>query len=109
MKKSIHPNYQEVVFWDTSSDFKFLSRSTNVPKEKIKFTDGKEYPVKGTYANETVSLKQLGDRSIEATFKRDGKIVSVDKITVSPDGKKMTSVVDNKLTGRVSTYIDEKQ
>jgi len=45
MKKSIHPNYQEVVFWDTSSDFKFLSRSTNVPKEKIKWTDGKEYPV----------------------------------------------------------------
>ena|SRR5882762_3710100 len=45
MKKSIHPNYQEVVFWDTSSDFKFLSRSTSVPKEKIKFTDGKEYPV----------------------------------------------------------------
>ena len=45
MKKSIHPNYQEVVFWDTSSDFKFLSRSTTVPKEKIKFTDGKEYPV----------------------------------------------------------------
>ena len=45
MKKNIHPNYQDVVFWDTSSDFKFLSRSTNVPKEKIKWTDGKEYPV----------------------------------------------------------------
>jgi len=45
MKKNLHPNYQEVVFWDTSSDFKFLSRSTNVPKEKIVFTDGKEYPV----------------------------------------------------------------
>src|ERR1700730_3773189 len=57
--------------------------------------DGKEYPVKGTYANETVSLKQLGDRSIEATFKRDGKIVSVDKITVSGDGKKMTTSADN--------------
>ncbi len=45
MKKNLHPNYQEVVFWDTSSDFKFLSRSTTVPKEKITFTDGKEYPV----------------------------------------------------------------
>ena len=44
MKKNLHPNYQEVVFWDTSSDFKFLSRSTNVPKEKTTF-DGKEYPV----------------------------------------------------------------
>ena len=45
MKKEIHPNYNEVIFWDTTSDFKFLSRSTNVPKETMKWTDGKEYPV----------------------------------------------------------------
>ena len=45
MKKDIHPKYSEVIFWDTSSDFKFLSRSTNLPKERIQWTDGKEYPV----------------------------------------------------------------
>jgi large subunit ribosomal protein L31 len=45
MKKGIHPNYKEVVFWDTTSDFKFLTKSTNVPKETITWTDGKEYPV----------------------------------------------------------------
>jgi large subunit ribosomal protein L31 len=45
MKKDIHPSYNEVIFWDTSSDYKFLSRSTQQPKEKIKWTDGKEYPV----------------------------------------------------------------
>ncbi len=45
MKKEIHPDYQEVIFWDTSSDFKFLSRSTMRPKETLKWTDGKEYPV----------------------------------------------------------------
>jgi large subunit ribosomal protein L31 len=45
MKKNIHPNYKEVVFWDTTSDFKFLTKSTNVPKETITWTDGKEYPV----------------------------------------------------------------
>lgn len=45
MKKDIHPNYNEVIFWDTSSDYKFLSRSTQSSKEKIKWTDGKEYPV----------------------------------------------------------------
>jgi hypothetical protein len=71
--------------------------------------DGKDYPVKGTYANYTVSLKSLGDHSIEVTYKRDGKIEAVDKITVSPDGKKMTTVTDNKLAGRVSTFTDEKQ
>ena len=45
MKKSIHPEYKEVVFWDTSSDFKFLTRSTQSPKETIKWEDGKDYPV----------------------------------------------------------------
>jgi hypothetical protein len=70
---------------------------------------GAESPVKGTYANETVSVKKLGDRAIEVTSKRDGKLYSVSKISVSADGKKMTEVVDNKWTGRISTYIDEKQ
>ena len=45
MKKDIHPDYKEVIFWDTSSDFKFLSRSTFKTKETATWTDGKDYPV----------------------------------------------------------------
>jgi large subunit ribosomal protein L31 len=45
MKKGIHPEYNDVVFWDTSSDSKFLTRSTLKSKEMVKWTDGKEYPV----------------------------------------------------------------
>ncbi|MCS6974639.1 MAG: type B 50S ribosomal protein L31 [Cyclobacteriaceae bacterium] len=45
MKKDIHPDYHEVVFYDTASDFKFLTRSTLTSKEKIKWEDGKEYPL----------------------------------------------------------------
>ncbi|MHA7877947.1 MAG: type B 50S ribosomal protein L31 [Bacteroidota bacterium] len=45
MKKEIHPAYQEVVFWDTSSDFKFLTRSTIQGKDTIQWEDGKEYPL----------------------------------------------------------------
>lgn len=45
MKKEIHPQYNEVIFWDTTSDFKFMTRSTLQSKEKITWTDGKEYPV----------------------------------------------------------------
>lgn len=71
--------------------------------------DGKEYPVKGTYANVTVSVKPISDRSIEVTYRRDSKVESVDKITISADGKQMTTVADNKRLGRVSTFVDEKQ
>lgn len=45
MKKDIHPEYNEVVFLDTSSDFKFKTKSTMTSKETIEWEDGKEYPV----------------------------------------------------------------
>jgi large subunit ribosomal protein L31 len=45
MKKDIHPNYRDVVFWDLSSDFKFLTRSTIETSENITWEDGKTYPV----------------------------------------------------------------
>jgi large subunit ribosomal protein L31 len=45
MKSSIHPDYREVVFQDISNDFKFITRSTLQTKDKITWTDGKEYPL----------------------------------------------------------------
>ncbi len=45
MKKEIHPNYREVVFWDTSGDFKFLTRSTVKTNDTTEWTDGKTYPL----------------------------------------------------------------
>lgn len=46
MKKDLHPtDYRLVVFQDTSSDFKILTRSTAVSAETIKWEDGKEYPL----------------------------------------------------------------
>jgi hypothetical protein len=71
--------------------------------------DGKYYPVKGSYNFDSVSLKQLDGHSIEASFKREDKLIEVDKMTVSPDGKKMTRVADSRLSGRVSSYVAEKQ
>ncbi len=44
MKQGIHPDYKEVVFWDLSSDYKFLTRSCANTKETIEF-EGKTYPV----------------------------------------------------------------
>lgn len=46
MKKDLHPqDYRLVVFQDTSSDFKMLTRSTVASSEKIKWEDGNEYPL----------------------------------------------------------------
>ncbi|MDX5479050.1 type B 50S ribosomal protein L31 [Fontibacter flavus] len=45
MKKDIHPNYRDVVFYDTSSEYKFITKSTIETSETIEWEDGKEYPV----------------------------------------------------------------
>jgi large subunit ribosomal protein L31 len=45
MKKDIHPNYRDVVFYDTSSEFKFLTKSTVETSETTVWEDGKTYPV----------------------------------------------------------------
>jgi len=45
VQQQIHPKYNFVVFKDTSSDFAFLSRSTQTSRDKITWEDGKEYPL----------------------------------------------------------------
>ena len=45
MKAGIHPDYKDAVFLDTSTGHKFLSRTTMTSKEKVKWEDGKEYPL----------------------------------------------------------------
>jgi large subunit ribosomal protein L31 len=45
VKEGIHPEYREVVFVDTSSDFKFLTRSTIETSETIEWEDGNTYPM----------------------------------------------------------------
>lgn len=45
MKKDIHPEYREVIFHDTSSDEKFMTRSTINTSETMAWEDGKEYPL----------------------------------------------------------------
>jgi large subunit ribosomal protein L31 len=44
MKKDTHPPYQEVLFVDNSTGYKFVCGSTLQPKGKETF-EGKEYPV----------------------------------------------------------------
>ena len=47
MKTGIHPEYPPVIFLDTASNHPFLTRSSIYTKgrEKMKWTDGNEYPV----------------------------------------------------------------
>ena len=45
-KKDLHPkDYRFVVFSDEAAGYSFLTKSTAISEETIKWTDGKEYPL----------------------------------------------------------------
>src|SRR5260370_34536667 len=58
--------------------------------------DGKFYPVEDDPGHTMVSLKLISANTVEQTGKRDGKIISVMRLTVSPDGKSIHGVRENK-------------
>jgi large subunit ribosomal protein L31 len=45
MKEGIHPDYRDVVFWDQSNGFKFVTRSCAPTRETVKWEDGRELPL----------------------------------------------------------------
>ena len=66
--------------------------------------DGKDYPVTGNPMTDTRAYKKIDDHTLEATGKKDGKIVLTAKITVSADGKTRTvAVAQTGADGKKST------
>jgi hypothetical protein len=59
------------------------------PPFKVK-ADGTDQAINGNPYIDTVAIKVLNDREIEETDKKNGKVVSTSKSTVSPDGKTVT-------------------
>jgi len=69
--------------------------------------DGKDYPV-GKDLHSTVSLTLIDENTFEETDKRDGKILTVSRMTVSKDGTIMTIESTDKQRGGTMTYTAEK-
>ncbi len=52
--------------------------------------DGKEYPVTGNPAADTISAKQIDDHTGESTFRKGGKVMATNVRKLSADGKTLT-------------------
>jgi len=81
---------------------------TNGISYSAKF-DGKDYPYKGDPGITTVSLKRIDDRHVVETDKEKGKTVVVADMTVAPDGRSMTTVINDKRAGTTFTIVSDKQ
>jgi WD40-like Beta Propeller Repeat len=71
--------------------------------------DGTEAPFVGDPGTSSVSVKRINKNTFEETDKRDGKVISVNRLSISPDGKIMTYVSNDKLHGTTTRFIANKQ
>jgi hypothetical protein len=71
--------------------------------------DGTETPIRGDLSHTMVSVKRIGEDTIEETDKHDGKVVEVIRFTPSADGKTMTISMENKVKGGTRQFVAHKQ
>jgi hypothetical protein len=71
--------------------------------------DGTDAPYNGDPGTTSVSVKKTGPNSIDETDQRNGKVISIVHMTVSPDGKGMTVAVEDKLHGTTAKFVAQKQ
>jgi hypothetical protein len=71
--------------------------------------NGSEAPMKGDPGVTSVSVKMIGKDTLEETDRRDGKVISVFKMTVAADGKTAKGVGEDKLQNRTNEYAIVKQ
>ena len=86
-----------------------LKMSTLVGQGYTARLDGTEAPYIGDPGTTSVSVKKVDKNTIEETDKRDGKVISVARMTVAADGKSMTVAVEDKLHGTSSRFVAVKQ
>ena len=103
---SVSSNGLTVTYQGTANGLKMSDLNGNSYDAKF---DGKDYPIQGDPGHTMVSLKRIGDRTIEETDKRDGKVVGVYRMTVSADGKSIQAEYNDKQHGTKTTFTMEKQ
>ena len=103
---SVSNNGLTVTYQGTENGLKMSDPNGNSYDAKF---DGKEYPINGDPGHTMVSLKRIGNDTIEETDKREGKVVGVSRMTVSKDGKSIQVQYTNKERGTTTIFTMEKQ
>lgn len=69
--------------------------------------DGNDYPI-GRSGHATIALKLINEYTLEETDKRDGKLMTVSRMTVAKDGKTMNVETTDKQRNATMTYTAKK-
>ena len=71
--------------------------------------DGTDSPYKGDPGITSVSVKRVDKSTIDETDKRDGKAISITRMTTAADGKTIKFAVNNILQGTKMQFVATKQ
>jgi hypothetical protein len=71
--------------------------------------DGTDAPYKGDPGITSVSVKRIDKNTIEETDKRDGKVITVARMSLTPDGKTLNFTVHDMLQGTTTSASATKQ
>ena len=86
-----------------------LTMTTQTGQSYTAKMDGTDSPMKGDPGITSVSVKKVGKNGLEETDKRNGKVISVAKMTLSGDGKTINIKYENKERGTSMSYEAMKQ
>jgi hypothetical protein len=104
--ESVSNNGLTVTYQGTDNGLKMSDPNGNSYDAKF---DGKEYPINGDPGHTMVTLKRIGNDTIEETDKRGGKVVGLYRMTVSADGKTIKAEYTDKERGTTMAFTMEKQ
>jgi len=103
---TISSNGLTVTYQGTADGLKMSDLNGNSYDAKF---DGKDYPINGDPGHTMISLKRIGNDTIEEIDKRDGKVIGISRMTVSSDGKSIHVDYNDKLHGTTMAYTMEKK
>jgi hypothetical protein len=86
-----------------------LNYSTPTGQSYTAKLDGTDAPYTGDPGTTNVSVKRLDKNTLEETDKRDGKVVSVSRMTLAPDGKSLNISSEDKQQGTTTTFTAVRQ
>ena len=69
--------------------------------------DGKDYPVQGVELVLTSAYRRVDDRTYELIQKIDGEVAATSRLTMSPDGKTITTINVSRTAGATTVYDRE--
>ena len=100
-KSKVVPNVPAISYRCTADGF---SAWTPLGERYDAKFDGKDYPVEDDPGHTMTSVKLLSPSEVEITSKRNGKVVGILHLSVTPDGKSIHGAFENKESNTSSSY-----